>query len=672
MPLEHAFRPLKVGKMEIRNRLAMSCMAGGASLDENAHPTDRMIAYYVERAKSRPGMMGIGAGAAVKPFGPPHIPKYKESSIRLYEAESVAPMKRFVEAVHAYDTKFGIQLWEGGVQAGGSVLLTPSGVGGSAKAVGDQSTQSALHILTLADIRSIIGQFGIAAERCAEAGFDFVEIHAGHGYLISSFLTPHFNHRDDDYGGSFENRTRFVREIMQEVKRRIGDAVTVGIKINGDDYLPRNGWELADACRLAPILEAEGADYLSVTAGVMGSPRLTVPPLYEPQACFLDLGEAIKKCVSIPVSIVGRIKNVEMAEQLLRDGKVDIVSMGRPMIADPELVEKARSDRIRDIRPCLADCRGCLEQQMRTIMRGEAPQTSCIVNPRVHREAELVDIPGDKAANPRTILVIGAGCSGMEAARRAAFSGHTVILCDRRGWLGGQVRLASRIPGRHEIGDIIPWYERQLEQLGVDVRLDTEVTEALIREIAPDVVVVATGSVPSVPQDMMTALYALENVRVLMADDLLEQGEDVGKSILVLGGEQIGLQIADHVSEQGAAVFVAEEGSHFASKLAANDRWYLTSRIIAKGVQRIKKLRNFEVLDEDAIWITTADGRQQLPGIDTIILANARQSDRAMAEVTEKLGIETHVIGDAADMTSEDSGTIFANIAQGYDLARHL
>ena len=670
--LSYLFQPLTVGRAQLPNRFAMSCMAGGISLDRYGYPDDRMIAYYEDRAKACPGMMGIGAGTVNRPIDDDRRTEKKVYSVVLYDDGCIAPLRRFTDTIRRYGTKFGIQLWDGGIQSGGLIQNTPSGIGSPFKAVGDQSEKSELKILSTVDIAAIVENFAGAAERCAQAGFDFVEIHAGHGYLISAFLTPHFNRRNDQYGGSRENRLRFLVEILRAVKVRVGDRVIVGVKINGSDYLPKDGWTVADAVWAAPVLEREGADYLSMTAGVVGSPRLTVPPMYEPQACYLEGAEEVKKVVKIPVSIVGRIKNPVMANELIRDGKVDIVSMGRPMIADPEIVSKAREGRLEDIRPCLADCRGCLDHQMRTIMHGETPGTSCIVNPRVHREAECIDIPGNKKHQPRTIVVVGAGVAGLEAARRAAFSGHKVILCEKRARIGGQVRWAEQIPGRHEIGDILPWYETQLRKLGVDLRLKTAVDATLLASLEPDVVIVATGSVCTVPQNLITALYDIENIELIMADDLFEEQAEPGENVLVLGGEQNGLQIADFVAGKGKKVTVAEEGGHFASKLAANDRWYLTHRIIAQGVVRYKNVRNVEIEAPDQVYLATEKGRVHLPNIDTIVLANLRQSDRSVGEVAENMGLETYVIGDAKDVMSEDSGTIFANLVQGYDLARGL
>lgn len=662
--LKELFQPLKIGKMEIKNRLTMSCMAAGITLDPTGRATPEMIAYFVERAKTGPGMMGIGAGSVLPPTKTPIYP------LALHDDEYIDALKAFVDAVHQHDTKFGIQLWNGGIQGDG-VQLSPSGIGVNVKVVGSDVVVPT--VMSVADIQQAVQHFADGAERCAQSGFDFVEIHAGHGYLISTFMTPFFNRREDAYGGSFENRTRFLLEVLRAVKARVGDRITVGVKINGDDCLPKDGWTLDDACRIAPILQQEGADYLTITAGVMGSPRLTVPPMYEKQGCFADYATAIKQHVSIPVLSVGRIKSPAMANEMIKAGEIDAVAMGRPFIADPQIVEKARNDQLEDVRPCLADCRGCLDQQMRAIQRKEKITTSCIVNPRMGRELDCIDIKDAKKDQPRKVLVVGAGCSGMEAARAAAYAGHQVVLVEKRGWTGGQIRLAAMMPGRHEIGDILPWYDRQLAQLGVDLRLNTSADAALLDNLKPDVVVVATGSLPKVPQDFLESLYNVSNIEVHLADEMLEEKVDItGKNIVVVGGEQIGMQLSDYLSEKGQTVTVVEEHGHFAQKMAGNDRWYLTNRIAQKGVKRLKNVSKIEVLPEDDVWLTIGGERTQMPGVDTIVMTSDRQPDRSFAEVAEKMGYETHVIGDASDVLTEDGGTIFSSLAQGYDLGRQL
>jgi 2,4-dienoyl-CoA reductase-like NADH-dependent reductase (Old Yellow Enzyme family) len=665
--LAELFSPLGIGPLHVANRIMLPGMSAGMMLDAQARPTDEMIAYFIERAQTRPGLIAVGASAVVPPPSPERHP------LALYDDAGIPALAKLVDAVHRYDTRFGIQLWDGGTQAGRRIQLSPSGLAAMAMAVGDKSRGApTIKTLTRDEIAGVVADFAAAAARCVRAGFDFVEIHAGHGYLLSAFLTPHFNRRTDEYGGTFENRARFLLETLRAVRRAVGRSVGVGVKINGEDYLPQDGWTVSDACRIAPMLQADGADYLSVTAGVMGSTRLTVPPMYEKQGCFADLAIEVKKHVSIPVATIGRIKNPVMANDLVKSRQVDIVCMGRAMIADSGIVEKARRGALHEIRPCLAECRGCIDQEMRSIKRGHPGQVSCVVNPRMQRESVCIDVEGNRKANPRTVLVIGAGLAGLEAARRCAFSGHRVTLCERRAWLGGQIRLAAKIPGRHEIADMLPWYGRQLDKYGVDVRLNTNVDAALLASLAPDVVFVATGSVGSVPQAMVASISTVTDIEMLMIDDVLEHGTIDGRNVLVVGGDQIGMQAADFLSESGRRVWVAESHGHFAQKLAANDRWYLIARTMQKDVKRYKNVHGIGIEPGGTVQLLTGSGPETLSGIDTIVFASERRSDRGLAEHAKARGLETYVVGDAADVTSEDSGTILATITQAYDIARSI
>ena len=667
-PLAKLFEPFTIGAMRVANRLMMSGMSAGMILDKDGQVTPEMIAYYIERVRNGPGMAAIGAAAVVPTPGEFKYP------LPLYSDHIIPSLKRLVDAVHEYDTKFGVQLWDPGGTEGrpDRVLISPSGLSSNARATPESMRRGPVNrAMDVDEIARVVSYFAAAAARCERAGFDFVEIHAAHGYLISNFMTPLYNRRTDHYGGSFENRVRFLIEIVRAVKTVLGDRVALGVKVNGDDFLPSEGWTLDDTCRLAPILEAEGADYLNITAGVVGAPRLTIPPMYEPQGCYTYLAEAVKPLVSIPVGTIGRIKDPVMANDLVSKGKVDFVGMGRPMIADPDIVGKARRGELDEIRKCLADCRGCIDEHMRSAKRGSAT-TSCVVNPRMTRESVCIEVQGASRKNPKRVLVVGAGLAGLEAARRTAFSGHDVTLCESRGWLGGQIRLAAMIPGRMEIADMLPWYELQLAKYGVEVRLDTTVDAKLMDEIAPDVVFVATGSVPQVPQDMMQSLSNAVNLNIMMVDELLEKGLTPGRNVLVVGGDQIGIQAADYLCEGGRKVCVAEAHAHFAPKLAVHDRWYLLNRTDEKQVRRVKNVRNVEVGNGDSVWLVTDLGREHLPGIDTIVFASDRRSNRSVAEIAKSRDLKTHIIGDAFDVVSEDAGTIFATIAQAYDAARQI
>jgi 2,4-dienoyl-CoA reductase-like NADH-dependent reductase (Old Yellow Enzyme family)/thioredoxin reductase len=657
--LKYLFRPIKIGTMEVQNRIVMSGMDPGFGIDDDGCVTDQLIEYLVERARSRPGMIVTGA-KPVHPLGSADPNTIK--MVPLWEERVLPSLERMVRAVHQYDVRFGAQLNHAGLAHLPQESVCPSTIPELA------SMGLPLREATRDDLKEYIQAFAVAAERCVKVGFDFVEIHAGHGYLINTFLTPFYNRRTDEYGGSFENRIRFLLEIIAAVRRSIGPTVPIGVRVNGDDFIGQGGWNLSDLCRLAPILEKETVDYVSISAGAstMGTLHYTVMPIYQDQGVFSHFSEEIKKHISIPVSIVGRVKDPVMADRLVAEKKADLVVMARAQLADPDMVEKARSGDLADIRLCIADCLGCIEGVLR---HGEA---SCTVNPRLGREYQVREVEGEKRATARRVLVAGAGPAGLEAARRAAFAGHKVTLCESRGWIGGQMRLASLMPKRSEIGDIIPWYERQLNKLGVEVRLNVNVEAALLDEIKPDVLVIATGSLPEVPLGFVDGLSHIKEIDVLMIDELVEDGRLTGDNVLVVGGDQIGLQVADYLAERGKVVTVVEKAAHFGEKLANADRRFLTGRLIDRGVKRYKNVEKVDIQATDDVWMICGGKREKLPGIDTIVLANERRPNIFLAEIADRKGIEKHIIGDAGGVAGEGQGTIMAAFATGYDVGRRI
>ncbi len=659
--LEHVFSPVQIGSIEIKNRIIMPPMGVGFGADEDGCPTDQLIEFFTERARSEPGMIITGA-SYVHPSGTTH-PSNPMKAIHLWDDKVIPGLIKLTEAVHRYDVKFGAQLNHGG-------LTYLPGQAVCASAI-PELTRFGLDIKEASQdqLLEFVGAFGSAADRCVEAGFDLLEIHAGHGYLIETFLTPFYNRRTDEYGGSFENRIRFLLEVIRQVKSIAGDRVPVGIRLNGDDFIPKGSWGMNDLCRLAPILENEGLAYLHISCGTStyGTLDQCIAPMYVEQGARTHFADEVRKHVSIPVITVGRIKSLIVADEIIRGGKADMVAMARAFLADPEILLKARRGDIDEIRPCLADCLGCIENILRY---GES---SCTVNPRVGREYLVKDIEGEKRSVARKVLVAGAGPAGLESARRAAFAGHEVLLVESREWIGGQLKLASTMSGRNEIGDILPWYENQLAKYGVDIRLNTEVNESLLNEINPDVLISATGSLPLMPQSFIDGLENIESIEPLMADEVIEEDKSIGQTVLIIGGSQIGLQLADYLAQRGSRVHLIEKQKKFAPKMAQADRHYLIDRI--KSNDAIKLYRNVEgveILPNDDVWITTAEGRENLPGIETIVFAGERRPNRFLAEIAEKKGIETHIIGDAGGVAAEGQGTVMAAIASGYDVGRQI
>lgn len=657
--LKHLFQPMMIGPMEVKNRIVMSAMDPGFGIDDDGCVTEQLIQYLVERARSEPGMIVTGANP-VHPLG-----TYDPNTIRavpLWDEKVMPSLERMVKAVRAYDVRFGAQLVHAGLAHLPQAAVCPSAI--------PELVKMGLPVreATKNDLAEYVQSFATAADHCQRVGFDFMEIHGGHGYLINTFLTPFYNRRSDEYGGSFENRIRFLLEVIRAVRQRLGREVPIGVRVNGDDFIGEGGWNLSDVCQLAPILQSEGVNYINISAGAasMGTLHYTIMPMYQEQGVFARFSQEVKKHVSMPVIITGRIKSPPVAENIIRDQKADMVVMARAQIADPAMVAKARNGVIADIRPCIAECLGCIEGVLRY---GEA---SCAVNARVGREYLLKETEGDKKASARKVLVAGAGCAGLEAARRAAFAGHHVILCESRGWIGGQLRLASFMPKREEIADIIPWYERQLNKLGVEIRLNVIVDERLLDTIMPDVLIVATGSLPEASLGFVNGLENVKDIQIVMIDDLVEQELLTGDHVLVVGGDQIGLQVADYLSEKRKKVCVVERGGHFAAKMASNDRRFLVARLIDKGVKRVKNVERLEILPWDEAWIVTSGQRELLPGIDTIVLASDRRPNAFLAEMAENKGIESRIIGDAGGVAGEGQGTIMAAITTGYDAGRQI
>jgi len=643
--------------MEVKNRVVVPAMEPGFGIDDDGCVMPPHTEFIVERARSEPGMIVTGA-AAVHPSGVsgPHL----MHSVHLWDEKVYPSVQKMVEAVHAYNVKFGAQLNHGGLNHLPEPTVCPSVI--------PEMVQAGMPVreVTRDELKEYAEAFGFAAARCAGVGFDFVEIHGGHSYLINEFLTPYYNRRTDEYGGSLENRTRFLLEVIREIRRQAGDWLPVGVRLPGDDFIGEGGWRIDDLCKLAPILEKEGVDYINVTqaGSAFGTLHVNIPPMYEKQGAFAHFAEQVKKHVSIPVATVGRIKDPVMADALVRDGKADLVAMARAQVADPEMVAKARNGQIADIRPCLAECLGCIESILRY---GEA---TCAVNARIGREYLIKDIEGEKKDKAKKVLVVGAGCAGLEAARRAAFAGHKVILCESKGWIGGQLRLAARMPDREEIGDIIPWFERQLNKLGVEVRLNTPVDEGVLDKLSPDVLITATGSLPEVPLGFVDGLGNVKDIEMMMADELIEEERLTGETVLIVGANQIGLQVADYLAERGKTVCLVEKGAQWAPKMANNDRHYLLGRLISKGVTKHRRVQKVDILPTDDVWMVTAAGRERLPGVDTIVLASDRRPNIFLAEVAEKKGIEAIIIGDASGVSEEGQGTIMAAITSGYDAGR--
>ena len=620
--LSNLFSPIRIGNMTSKNRLLMSAMSINFGVDENCCVTDQLIEYFVERAKGGVGMMLVGGGS-VHPGGQelPDLPQ-------MYNDKCIPALKKMVQRVKLYDTLFGVQLMHGGRQSYLPEKVAPSPIPAPAVVKGE------VRALEIPEIKELISCFGDSARRCREAGFDFVELHGAHGYLINQFMAPNCNIRTDEYGGSFKNRTRFLFEIIEDIQAKTGKDFPIGIRINGNDYI-ENGWELKDTVRIAPELEKAGVVYLHVSGGVYGSTELTIPSMYTPHGCFVHLAEEVKKHVSIPVITVGRIKYPDHADEIIQEGKADMVAFGRSFLADPYYPEKARKGEVSQIRPCVGCCLGCIHAVL-----AKEPG-SCVVNPDVGREYKLKD---EKISEKSLkILIAGAGPAGMAAARQFALQGHQTIVCEKEQETGGLLSLASKAPGRGELNDILDFFKQEMDRLDIEVRYETALSLDLINEINPDKVILATGSLPDMP--VIKGLFQTK-MDLVTNVDVISGKEQVGDKVIVLGGGMTGLITADFLAEQGKQVIVLNRKKSFAEEMSSNDRYYLRERLKKGNVSLYKNVSVQQFTDDGVVFKANGDERT-LTGFDSVVISEKQSSIRDAKKFEKKTKAKFHLIGDA-------------------------
>ena len=475
------FSPITVGPKTFRNRIFstghMTCL-----LDHNYEPDARFVAYHESRARGGAGLIITEAAKLHPSTGKRNLDASNDSCIPGY--------RRVAEAVQKHGCAIFGQLGHAGVYG----ITTGDGTLGVAYGPSQaraERTHNVSREMPKAFVREIIAAYGTAAGRMQKAGLDGVEILASHSLLPAQFINPNLNKRTDEYGGSFENRMRFLNETIAAVRENVGSDIVVGVRISGDELIADGADpdELMEVCRI--IGNAGGIDYLNVIAGSMlglsGSIHV-VPPMNVQAGYLAPMAEAVKKLVPIPVLVAGRINQPQDAERILATGQADMCGMTRAQIADPEMANKAREGRVDDIRACIACNQACIGHMQQGL------GISCIQRPETGREIDYeIKQP---AATPRTVIVAGGGPAGMKAAAVAAERGHKVILAEKSARLGGQALLAQELPGRAEFGGIVTNLNKEMERHGVEVRLNTEVTRALLEAEGADAVIVATGALP--------------------------------------------------------------------------------------------------------------------------------------------------------------------------------
>ncbi len=614
--------------MRLANRIVMPAIH--LSYTPKGLVTDKLLDFYAERAAGGVGLIVVG-GCPVDEYGG------GEFMIGLSDDKFIPGLMKLTEAVHEHGVPLAAQLYHAGRYSLsahiGRQAVAPS-------AVKSSLTRETPREMTLGDIKRTMSNFAEAARRAKEAGFDAVEISGSAGYLLSQFLSPVTNLRQDRYSGSLESRMRFALEVVEAVREAVGSDYPIIFRVAGNDFV-EGGNTNREARLLAQELEEATVDAINVTGG-WHETRVPQITMAVPRGAFSYLARGIKQVVKIPVISSNRYSDPLLADRMLRQGVADLIAMGRPLIADPELPRKAKEGRLDEIVRCLACNQGCFDHifSLQTV--------ACLVNPRAGHEGEY---KLERVAKPKNVLVVGGGPAGMEAALTAAARGHRVTLLEKDERLGGQLNVAAVPPGRGELKTAVLSLCSRLEKEGVEVKLGQEATADLVLAADADVVVIAMGAKPIVPE-----IPGVDGEHVVQAWDVLADKVDVGEKVIVLGGGAVGCLAALHLAQMGT---LEPPTLHFLVQHKA-ETWETLEELVTRGVKEITLVEMMPKLGKDIGFTTRWTVMQDLRryGVETVVNAVAKKiSPRGVAIVIE--GEERLIEGDtvvlAAGVQPEDS-----------------
>ena len=636
------FRPGSINLLEMKNRIVMAAV-GSSLADAEGYVTDRAIDYYVERAKGGVGLIIVKLTSVMKNA------RGSRNHLAAYDDKFIPRLGDLSRAIKGHGARVALQLGHHGNNAshprrqqgfppGEQVVVGPS-------PVAYIETGVIPHELTRAEIHELVEAFASASRRAKEAGFDAVEIHGAHGKLISQFLSPYYNRRTDEYGGSVENRARFGAEILAAARRKAGPDFPLIMRMDGwDGY--EGGFSLEEAVTTAPLFVEAGADALHISAGASEATHWQFLPYTQESGGLVHLAEAVKKVVTVPIITVGKLGDPLLAEEVLKRGRADFIALGRPLVADPCLANKTREGRLEEIRSCIC-CNNCVGS-------GSYKGWSCTVNPSVLREREYAITPASVRKN---VMVIGGGLAGMEAATVCAQRGHTVTLFEKTGELGGQWNIACRQEHKQHFAAVTRRLKREMDDAGVTVVLHTEVSKALVEKRHPDTVIIATGATPAT-----LPVRGADRENVVQANDVILGTAPVGNRVVVIGGRHVGMEVAIALARQG------------------KDLSLVTRRKVGRDVRKATRLALLDMLMEQKVRLypyfevveiraggvmAVNEGTLFFLKADTVILGVGATPEQGLIDTLRPLVAELHAIGDCVE--PKDA---LAAISQGAEVGR--
>jgi 2-enoate reductase len=659
------FEPFKINKLEIKNKFFMAPMATPATCDKNGIYTSDSMEYYVARAKGGVGLIITGANW-VESSIEKHVDAFFPSPTiepALYQKMAF----EMTERVHAFDSKIFLQLTAG---LGRSAI--PHALKGECVAPSPITNRWDPNVdcreLTTKEVENIVKKFAEAAKIAKSSGFDGVEIHAVHeGYLLDCFAMSLFNKRTDKYGGDLRGRLTFAIEILQSIKEACGSDFPVILRFSIKSYIKalrqgglpgeefeEQGRDIEEGLEAAKILEEAGYDAFDADAGTYDSWYWAHPPMYFKKGMYLPLTEQLKKVVHVPVMVAGRMDNPNISIKALADGKIDAVGLGRPLLTDPEYPNKLRNDEFENIRPCLGCHDGCFTRLL------QGARGSCAVNPECGRELMVGIVPAAKSKN---VVVVGGGPAGMEAARVSALRGYKVTLFEATDRLGGELVIGGVPDFKEDDRALIKWYEQQMKNLKIDVRLSTKAVKESIEDLHPDIVYIAEGSSP-----IKLNLPGIESEKVVNASEVLAGKKQAGDKCVIIGGGLVGCELALHLRSQGRDVTIVEALKDIlksGSPMAPMNEWMLRDLLTFNNVKIITNAR-FSSVTETGALISIEGNEKSIPA-DTIIVAVGYKSKNSLFNELKNEYAQIYNLGDGKKVRN-----IRAAIWDAYEAARSL
>ncbi len=670
-------QPGKIGTMELRNRLVMPAMC--TNYTYQGHFTDQAVYYYGSRAKGGAGLIIIEASAIDYPIGRSVL------NCAVSDDKYIPTLKKLVDEIHKYDTKVALQIMHSGRQSSSEIC--------GSQPVSCTSAQSAQLLyadvpraLTLYECKETVKQFGEGALRAKQAGFDAVEVHYAHGYLMSAFLSPTLNTRTDEYGG-LEGGLKLACEVVQEVKKRCGQDYPVLVRINGDDYYPDGGVTHIDSRMISVALEKAGVDCINISSGLRESDHtLHDQTMASPRGSWVYMAEGIKKAVSVPVMVAKRIAE-DMVEDILEKGQTDFVCIGRPHITDPEYGNKLLEGRAEEILPCIWCAQGCFD-----VLWMLSP-TTCLVNPAAGRLGEKAIDSLEKASTQKSVTVVGGGPAGCMAALVAANRGHEVTLYEQDDRLGGVYRLAVTSPSKTEVERLFTYFESALPKAGVRFALETAFTSEMVDGKKPDVVIIAAGADPTVPGK----IKGVDGPNVVSVDDVMAGRAEVGNRVAIwtcsyhcrytcgaklepVEGDPTNINshysyacragygavdTAEYLASQGKLVSIVTERENVVPGMGVTSRNYLMKRFYRANVRVCPNAKIKEVTDRGLILEKA--GYEFLLDADTVIVSVGARPRKKLEKALEGKVSEVYRVGDC-----DKIGNAMKSIESAYDTAMKI